>query len=121
MVEDPLRGFAAKGWSDAPAFSTLEKRPGVRERRPAPPPGRRVRFRDAAWRQVLVLLELRSAPDTRVRTALHYAAAGGAACNLGALLANGGGPGVKDHDGNTPLHIAAASSSCRPPGARTAR
>lgn len=68
-----------------------------------------------------MLLELRSAPDTRVRTALHYAAAGGATCNLGALLANGGGPGVKDHDGNTPVHIAAASSSCRPPGARTAR
>ena len=52
-----------------------------------------------------------NAPDTLGRTALHYAAGGGAPRNLEALLAAGGRPDVQDGDGDTPLHVAADASS----------
>ena len=67
MVEDLLRGFAAKGWSDSLDFTTLEKAPSefvsedLRRRR-----GDglwRVRFRDASRLHVLVLLEYQSTAD----------------------------------------------------------
>ena len=69
---------------------------------------------DANLSALLELLEEGAdpnAPDTRGRTALHYAAGGGAPRNLEALLAAGGKPDVQDGDGNTPLHIAADASS----------
>ena len=67
MVEDLLRGFAAEGWSDALDFTTLEKLPAefVSEdlRRRQGDGLWRVRFRDAAWLHVLVLLEFQSTID----------------------------------------------------------
>ena len=67
MVEDLLRGFAAKGWSDALDFTTLEKVPSefVSEdlRRRQGDGLWRVRFRDASWLHVLVLLEFQSTAD----------------------------------------------------------
>ena len=67
MVEDLLRGFAAREWSDALDLSTLEKLPAeyvsddLRRRR-----GDavwRVRFRDRKWLYLLVMLEFQSTTD----------------------------------------------------------
>ena len=67
MVEDLLRGFAAKGWSDGLDFETLEKLPAefVSEdlRRRQGDGLWRVRFRGAGWLHVLVLLEFQSTAD----------------------------------------------------------
>ena len=67
MVEDLLRGFAAREWSGALDFSTLEKLPAeyvsddLRQRR-----GDsvwRLRFRGEAWLYLLVMLEFQSTTD----------------------------------------------------------
>ena len=67
MVEDLLRGFAARGWSERPDFSTLERLSAefvsddLRQRR-----GDglwRVRFRDATWLYLIVQLEFQSTVD----------------------------------------------------------
>ena len=50
-------------------------------------------------------------PDSRGRTAVHAAAAIGAAETLDLLLEAGGEPDARDDDGNTPLHFAADTSS----------
>ena len=50
-------------------------------------------------------------PDNRGRTAVHYAADGGAWQNLAVLLANGGNPDVQDGEGNTAAHLAADYAS----------
>ena len=67
MVEDLLRGFAAATWSDALDFATLEKLPAefVSDdlRRRQGDALWRVRFRDARWLYVLVLLEFQSTVD----------------------------------------------------------
>ena len=67
MVEDLLRGFAARGWSDRLDFETLEKLPAefVSEdlRRRQGDGLWRVRFRDAGWLHVLVLLEFQSTAE----------------------------------------------------------
>ena len=67
MVEDLLRGFAAEGWSDGLDFETLENLPAefVSEdlRRCQGDGLWRVRFRDARWLYVLVLLEFQSTVD----------------------------------------------------------
>ena len=82
MVEDLLRGSAAREWSDALDLSTLEKLPAeyvsddLRRRR-----GDavwRVRFRDRKWLYLLVMLEFQSTTDRYmavrilVYTALPY-------------------------------------------------
>ena len=67
MVEDLLRGFAARGWSERLDFSTLERLPAefvsddLRQRR-----GDglwRVRFHDATWLYLVVHLEFQSKVD----------------------------------------------------------
>ena len=67
MVEDLLRGFAARGWSERLDFSTLERLPAefvsddLRQRH-----GDglwRVRFRDATWLYLVVQLEFQSTVD----------------------------------------------------------
>ena len=67
MVTDLLRGFAARGWSEALDFDTLERLPAefvsddLRQRQ-----GDslwRVRFRDATWLYLVVLLEFQSTVD----------------------------------------------------------
>ena len=67
MVEDLLRGFAAKEWSDRLDFETLQKVPAefVSEdlRRRQGDGLWRVRFRDAGWLHVLVLLEFQSTAE----------------------------------------------------------
>ena len=67
MVEDLLCGFAARGWSDALDFSTLEKLPAeyVSDdlRRRHGDAVWRVRFRDRTWLYLLVMLEFQSATD----------------------------------------------------------
>ncbi len=67
MVKDLLRGFAARGWSDRLDFETLEKLPAefVSEdlRRRQGDGLWRVRFRDAGWLHVLVLLEFQSTAE----------------------------------------------------------
>ena len=67
MVEDLLRGFAAKGWSDMLDFKTLEKVPAelVSEdlRRRQGDSLWRIRFQGSSWLQVLVLLEFQSTSD----------------------------------------------------------
>ena len=66
MIEDLLRGFAAKEWSDAIDFTTLEKLPAefVSEdlRRRRGDGVWRVRFRDE-WLYLLVLFEFQSTVD----------------------------------------------------------
>ena len=52
-------------------------------------------------------------PDSGGRTAVHAAAAIGAAETLDVLLQAGGKPSAQDEDGNTPLHFAAEASSPR--------
>ena len=54
-------------------------------------------------------------PDSQGQTAVHAAAAIGAAETLDVLLQAGGEPNVQDEDGNTPLHFAADASSPRLP------
>ena len=67
MVEDLLRGFAAREWSDALDFSTLEKLPAeyVSDdlRRRHGDVVWRVRFRDETWLYLLVMLEFQSTAD----------------------------------------------------------
>ena len=67
MVEDLLRGFAAREWSDAFDFSTLEKLPaeyvGDDFRRRHGDAVWRVRFREEAWLYLLVMLEFQSTAD----------------------------------------------------------
>ena len=67
MVEDLLRGFAVRGWSDALDFSTLEKLPAeyVSDdlRRRHGDAVWRVRFRDRTWPYLLVMLEFQSTTD----------------------------------------------------------
>ena len=67
MVKDLLRGFAAKEWSDKLDFSTLQKLPAefVSDdlRRRQGDGLWRVRFHDAGWLHVLVLLEFQSTAD----------------------------------------------------------
>ena len=67
MVKDLLHGFAARGWSDALDFSTLEKLPAeyvsddLRQRH-----GDvvwRLRFHDETWLYLLVMLEFQSSTD----------------------------------------------------------
>ncbi len=67
MVEDLLRGFAAATWSEKLDLGTLEKLPaefvsGDLRRRQGDALWR-VRFRDARWLYVLVLLEFQSTVD----------------------------------------------------------
>ena len=67
MVEDLLRGFAAREWSGALDFSTLEKLSAeyVSDdlRRRHGDALWRVRFRDRAWLYLLVMLEFQSTTD----------------------------------------------------------
>ena len=67
MVADLLRGFAAKGWSDALDFETLEKLPAefVSDdlRRRHGDTLWRVRLQGSSWLQVVVLLEFQSTAD----------------------------------------------------------
>ena len=67
MVEDLLRGFAAREWSDALDLSTLEKLPAeyVSDdlRRRHGDVVWRVRFRDRKWLYLLVMLEFQSTTD----------------------------------------------------------
>ena len=67
MVEDLLRGFAAREWSDALDLSTLEKLPAeyVSDdlRRRHGDAVWRVRFRDRKWLYLLVMLEFQSTTD----------------------------------------------------------
>ena len=67
MVEDLLRGFAAREWSDALDFSTLEKLPAeyVSDdlRRRHGDALWRVRFGEKAWLYLLVMLEFQSTTD----------------------------------------------------------
>ena len=67
MVADLLRGFAAKGWSDALDFKTLEKLPAefVSDdlRRRHGDTLWRVRLQGSSWLQVVVLLEFQSTAD----------------------------------------------------------
>ena len=67
MVEDLLRGFAAREWSDAFDFSTLEKLPAeyVSDdfRRRHGDAVWRMRFREEAWLYLLVMLEFQSTAD----------------------------------------------------------
>ena len=67
MVEDLLRGFAAREWSDALDFSTLEKLPAeyVSDdlRRRHGDAVWRVRLREKAWLYLLVMLEFQSTAD----------------------------------------------------------
>ena len=67
MVEELLCGFAAEGWSDALDFESLQKLPAefVSDdlRRRQGDALWRVRFRDARWLFVLVLLEFQSSID----------------------------------------------------------
>ena len=82
MVEDLLRGFAAREWSDALDLSTLEKLPAeyVSDdlRRRHGDAVWRVRFRDRKWLYLLVMLEFQSTTDRYmavrilVYTALPY-------------------------------------------------
>ena len=75
MVEDLLRGFAAKGWSDALDFTTLEKVPSefVSEdlRRRQGDGLWRVRFRDASWLQVLLEFQSTADPYMAVRLLVY--------------------------------------------------
>ena len=67
MVEDLLRGFAAREWSGALDFSTLEKLPSeyVSDdfRRRHGDAVWRVRFREETWLYLLVMLEFQSSTD----------------------------------------------------------
>ena len=75
MVEDLLRGFAAKGWSDALDFTTLEKVSSefVSEdlRRRQGDGLWRVRFRDASWLQVLLEFQSTADPYMAVRLLVY--------------------------------------------------
>lgn len=53
------------------------------------------------------------APDSKRRTALHFAAAQGNERTLQILLENGANPNAKDLNGNTPLHLAACTNQLR--------
>ena len=80
------------------------------------------RLRDRAGRASTYTGEVRdllargvnpNVPDSLGRSAVHAAAAIGAAETLDVLLQAGGEPDAQDEDGNTPLHFAADASSPR--------
>ena len=67
MVEDLLRGFAARGWSGALDFTTLEKLPADYvsddlQRRHGDAVWR-LRFRGETWAYLLVMVEFQSTDD----------------------------------------------------------